>query len=506
MTNPVDLSARFDAFPLGEQVKLLKTMVKTLHGEAERLREENTHLNLLFDGSKKQVLAQGAVIAVRADTVLLATRDGVVSTKAPRHLSPAPKPGEIVWANGESGDIYAIERNFPAVGPKMKIARVVSEGVIEVTGPDLADRMVLDATGGKEGDEILLDESHTVVAHNLGAAQKVSELAFTEETGISWDDIAGQEESKRLLREAIEGPVLHAEVYAEFGKAPCKGILLYGPPGNGKTLFAKAIATEIGRRKGGRRSGFIYVKGPEVLQGIVGQSEGKVRKIFAAARDHHKAAGYPALICIDEADAILGKRTDSKISMEKTIVPQFLAEMDGIDPSGGLVVLLTNRPDTLDPAVTREGRIDLKIGIGRPSKDDAEAILAYHLGKRLLASGTDGVLLAKETAGSLFSPRHVMYMVRVVRGMDARVGLDRFVSGSMCAGVVDRATIRAIRRHLEDAACGRTGTPKGITAEDLEEAVKETPAQIKALGHGEELRAVVDEFGGQDNVRKVEPV
>lgn len=497
--NPVDLAARFDGLPASEQLKLLKTMVRTLHQEAEVLRSDNEHFKLLFDGSKKRLLQPGAIVAVREGTVLLATSDGLFSTNAPKHLKPAPAPGDLVWCD-KDGSIYEVEKSLPPIGPKLKVSRIVSDGILEVRGDDIADRLVMDATGAKVGDEVVLDGSLSVVACNLGGHQQVSELAFTEETGISWDDIAGQAEGKQLLREAIEGPILHADVYKAFGQQAVKGILLSGPPGNGKTLLAKAVATEIRLRKGGEKSGFIYVKGPEVLHGIIGQSEGKVRKIFAAARDHFDRFGYQAVVCVDEADAILGKRTDSRISMEKTIVPQFLAEMDGINPSGALVILLTNRPDTLDPAVTREGRIDLKIGITRPTKEDAEAILKYHLGKRLLAPGADHDLLAKETAAGLFSPRHVMYMVRVVRGMDARIGLDRFVSGAMCAGVVNRATVRAIRRHLEGKE------PRGITAEDLDEAVKETPAQIKSLAHGDELSAIEGEFGGRENIRKLEAV
>jgi proteasome ATPase len=476
----------------------------SLVGAVRMLKAENDNLKTLFDGAKKQVLAQGAIVGVRDGVTLLATEQGILSVRSPTHFIKPPREGDIVWAVPDSGQILSIETQPPAVGPTVKVARIVSPGLLAIHGSDIADRLVYcrASLACKPGDEVVLDGTRTVVAVNLGQEQRVSELAFTEETGITWDDIAGMAEAKRALREAIEGPVLNAEVYREFGKAPCKGILLYGAPGNGKTLFAKAIATAIGERGGGKKSGFIYVKGPEVLQGIVGQSEGKVRKLFEAARDHHEAHGYPAVVCIDEADAILGKRTDSKISMEKTIVPQFLAEMDGIDPSGALVILLTNRPDTLDPAVTREGRIDLKIAIPRPDKDDAAKIVQYHLAKRLLAPESDLLTLAKGAADALFSPRHMMYMVRMHpnRGMDSRIGLDRFVSGSMCAGVVDRATIRAIRRHLEG------GAPKGVTAEDLEAAVKETPAQIKGLAHGEEISAVVGEFGGPSHVKSVDPI
>jgi len=453
---------------------------------------------------KGDALLQAAVLAVDGDRLLMHTGEqGVVAVPFPIWLDPPPVPGDLVRATAK-GQIADLERIAFSTGPLYRVSRILSPGLCEVSdGIGDLPRVVLDkGKACKAGDRVILDTSLFVVAKNYGSEQTESSLAFTAETGVTWDDIAGQEDAKKELREALEGPVRDAALYKEFGKATCKGILLHGPPGNGKTMFAKAMASAVSAMHGGRgrASAFIYVKGPEVLGSYIGQSEGTVRKIVAAARDHHKAHGYPAIVCIDEGDAILGRRTDSKISMEKTIVPQFLAEMDGLEPSGALFVILTNRPDSLDPAVTREGRVDLSIKIPRPGKAEAEAILGYHLRKRLLAPGTDPATSTSEAVAEIFSHRHPLYMIRVLKGMDARVGLADFVSGSMLEGITDRATLRAIRRFRAG------GGDKGVTAEDLLETVKETPAQLRGKNHDAELASVVDGLGGRENIRRIDPL
>ena len=245
------------------------------------------------------------------------------------------------------------------------------------------------------------------------------------------------------------------------------------------------------------------MKGPEVLHGIVGQSEGKIRKIFSAAREHHERHGYPAVVCLDEADAILGTRTDSKISMSQTIVPQFLAEMDGLDPSGALVILLTNRPDSLDPAVTRDGRIDVKIEVPRPGRVEATAILEYHLGKRLLAPGMTRESLAKAAVSEVMSPKHMLYMIRRPSGSrhgqprhpgEVRVGRD--VRGA-------REPSHAARDPAEQGGEGRGGSlPRGLRGRGQGDR-----GGVERLQHGAELKARSStRMGGPEVVRRVEPL
>jgi proteasome-associated ATPase len=320
----------------------------------------------------------------------------------------------------------------------------------------------------KVGDRVMLDAGGQVVLRNLGPA--TAARAFTGDTGVSWDDIGGLEEAKRALREAIEEPVTHAAVYARYGKKPVRGIALWGVAGTGKTMLAKAAATSLAKAHGktASSSGFIYVKGPEILAGILGSSEGNVRALFASARAHHAEHGYPAIVFLDEADGILGRRGGLHEGVERTIVPQFLAEMDGLDETGALIILATNRLDAIDPAFLRKGRIDRHIEIALPSKEACVDIFA-----KCLRGRPAPAKLAAQAAEELFAPRHVLGMVGDGKTRQ-RITLADMVSGAMVAGVVEMATQRALRRAI-------AGQDDGITLADVKAAVADVVVEQKGV-------------------------
>jgi ATP-dependent 26S proteasome regulatory subunit len=321
------------------------------------------------------------------------------------------------------------------------------------------------------GDRVLLDADLMVAIEKMPKQESSPTKKTSAETGVSWDDIGGLAEAKRLLREAIEEPLRHPDVYRRFGKKRVKGVALVGPPGTGKTLLARACASSLARSRGKSASdtGFIYVKGPEILSHLVGDSEANVRAIFDSARAHHAKHGYPALVFLDEADGILTRRGAGLFhGMERTIVPAFLAEMDGLEDGGALVLFATNRPLEIDPAFLRDGRIDRKIEVGRPSKEDAADIFEKLLKGKPFA-GTP-----KACAERLYAPKHVLWTTQGKEGRE-RVTLGDVATGATMLGVVERATQRAIRRAL----AGEEGAT--IEMGDVEEAIAEVVAEEQAI-------------------------
>src|SRR5271155_5446953 len=264
----------------------------------------------------------------------------------------------------------------------------------------------------KAGDRVILDYHGLIVQRNLGSHD--TSHALIEDTRVTWDDIGGQEEAKRALQEAIVEPVTKKKIYERFGMRSSKGVLLHGASGTGKTMLAKAAATALAELYGkeSRGSGFIYVKGPELLNKWLGETEANIRRIFASAREHKEKHGYPAIVFIDEADALLGRRGSmgpGYEGMERTLVPQFLAEMDGMTSSGAFVLLATNRPDILDPAVVRDGRIDRKVHVSRPTEKDEASIFDRLLRDRHPQVGMTGA----DCAHVLFASTRVLWHVKL---------------------------------------------------------------------------------------------
>ncbi len=299
---------------------------------------------------------------------------------------------------------------------------------------------------------------------------------------VTWDDICGQVKAKAAMLEAIEQPVKHSDLYKRFGRRPSKGVLLYGPPGNGKTLLAKAAAGAIAQLFGDVRTrarGFISVKGPELINMYAGETERRIRRLFAEAKDHKRDTGFPAIIFLDEAEALLSARGSGRAWWMDGFVQQFLTEMDGFDDSSAIVVLATNRPDVLDPAIVRDGRIDRRIHVGAPCREDASAIFRLNLGGRPLVGELEDIVAAASTA--LFDPKHVLYRVHLAEnGGTKNIALHNVTSCAQVVGIVERATSRAIDRAIR-------GGSEGIEASDLIAEVASTLEESRVLSHKDQV-------------------
>ena len=282
-------------------------------------------------------------------------------------------------------------------------------------------------------DELIEKESEVVFTESYIARVLPKTLVIKKEVPdfkrIDWADVGGLKSQVDEIRKHIEGPIKNAKLYREFGIETSKGALLYGPPGCGKTLISRVIASKIIDAKKGNADSFVYIKGPEILNSLVGATEEKIRSIFEQCRKNAIATGTRSVIFIDEAEAILSRRgTGISSDVNNTIVPQFLAEMDGFDQNSPFVLLSTNLPNALDPAVVREGRIDIKVEIKRPTMEDAIEIFDIHLKNVKCHDSIED--LSRKGAEHLYT-----------------FGMG--VSGSMIKTIVNMATQEALHRHLD---------------------------------------------------------
>lgn len=465
----------------------------------QKLVEMQETLNTIFAEAMTHGVVQG--LGTRrmlgsdesSNIVAVATPTGVVEVLRPKAFEKKLEVGVLVRMSTQPPAIVGIVDSFVRHGTPAVCIAPLGSNRVEVMFQGEAKIVIHNLpTLPEEGDRLLVDDTGTVVIESFGKDQ--SRFKVTNMVDVRWDDVGGLEDAKASLIEAIEAPVKHAKLYAQYKKKTLKGVLLYGPPGCGKTLLAKAAASSIVRvNKGvGADSAFIYVKGPELLDKWVGNTEALIRGLFARAREHKKKHGYPAIIFIDEADALLGARGSTHMStLGQTVVPQFLSEMDGIEESGAIVLLSTNRPDTLDSAVVREGRIDRKVRISRPDKKSAKEIFKIHLRGRPLASDVDSVdTFAELCAEALFSSDLKLYEVSKKQGETLYFTLSSLVNGALIAQFVEDMAARAIQRDVDS----NRSRPSGLTVSDIADVAMSLFRQNRDVDHKEALAEFVETF------------
>ncbi len=324
------------------------------------------------------------------------------------------------------------------------------------------------------GDRVRIDARSALVLEVLGRPD-VDELLLEVVPDVTYDDIGGLDRQIAEIADAVELPFLHADLFAEHRLPAPKGILLYGPPGCGKTLIAKAVANSlakkvaaaIGEDKG--RSYFVNIKGPELLNKYVGETERQIRLVFERAREKSDE-GWPVIVFFDEMDSMFRTRgTGVSSDMESTVVPQLLAEIDGVEGLENVIVIgATNREDLIDPAILRPGRLDVKIRIDRPDAVAAKQVFLRYLNEEIpLRAGESIDQMVDAAVEEMYRTDESNRFLEVTyaNGDKEVLYFKDFASGAMIENIVRRAKKAAIKRVI-------AGGTRGVATVDLVDAVR----------------------------------
>lgn len=475
----------------------LKLQIARLTGQNEKLsytlREAREHIASLRDEVDKLTRAPGSygtVVGINDDLTVDVLTSGrkIRVTAHPAVDVEHLQLGAEVMLNDALNIVF--DRESDTTGEVVSLKEVLEDGVraiVVVRGDDERVCELATAIRGmhlRSGDLLRLDPSSNLLLEKLDQPE-VEHLLLQEIPDISYSDIGGLDSQIEQIADAVELPFLHADLFAEHQLPAPKGILLYGPPGCGKTLIAKAVANSLARKVAAQtgddkgRSYFINIKGPELLNKYVGETERQIRLIFERAREKSEE-GWPVIIFFDEMDSMFRTRgTGISSDMESTIVPQLLAEIDGVEGLRNVIVIgATNREDLIDPAILRPGRLDVKIKIERPDANAARQIFGRYLTNELPISQSD---IDKLGNGDINQAVHAM-VDQAVTEMYATSDNNRFLevtyqngekeimyfkdfsSGAMIENIVRRAKKLAIKRLIASSI-------KGICLQDLVDSI-----------------------------------
>ncbi len=372
---------------------------------------------------------------------------------------------------------------YTRTGDVLSIKEVLDDNRLMVNGEHGDEKVVrlaapLIDSGLTVGDNVMVD-LRTNYAYEEFEMSNAEEVMLEEVPDISYEEIGGLGDQIEVLRDSIELPFLHPNLFAKFKLKPPKGILLYGPPGCGKTMIAKAVANSLAKKMTERTGEettayFLNVKGPELLNKYVGETESKLRAVFQKARDKAAGANCPVVIFFDEMDSLFRMRGSGISSdMEATVVAQFLSEIDGVESLENVIVIgASNRQDLIDPAVLRPGRLDLKVKVSRPDEGAAREIFSKYLTPDLpiaqpaiTGSGSEENACERmidALVKKMFSTDDSNKFLEVTyqKGDRETLYFKDFCSGAMIENIVSRAKRTAVKRAI-------AGEPLGISMADL---------------------------------------
>jgi proteasome-associated ATPase len=387
----------------------------------------------------------------------------------------------VVMARGSDlqGEVVTLKEVLEDKKRAIVVARADEERVVELADALLAEKL-------RSGDSLLMDARSGLLLEKLPRPE-VEELILEEVPDISYEDVGGLDPQIEQITDAVELPFLYRELFAEHKLPAPKGVLLYGPPGCGKTLIAKAVANSLAKKVAERsadasaRSYFLNIKGPELLNKYVGETERQIRLVFQRAREKSEE-GVPVIVFFDEMDSLFRTRGSGISSdVESTIVPQLLAEIDGVEALKNVIVIgASNREDLIDPAILRPGRLDVKIKIERPDEASAAQIFSRYLTStlpldedevdRLGGGDRDKTvrLMIESTVEEMYRDDEANKFLEVTyqNGDKEMMYYKDFASGAMIENIVRRAKKLAIKRQI-----AREG--RGIRTQDLIDSIRQ---------------------------------
>lgn len=481
-----------------EQLQALKSEVTSLKGK-------NKRLSAALGAAREQVVAihqqltdlakPPATVAVIAETPQSPGKVRLFLNGKPMVLRVHPdiKPEHLqvgieVLVNEEM--VVSKILSYPRTGTLVQVGEVMPHGraLVRLSNTDSEIVSLAAPLVGKieVGDSLLLEGRSGIAVQKVQRGE-VEQLLAPQVPNVSYKQIGGLKKQIETIRDAVELPFIHPELYRRYGLSAPKGILLYGPPGCGKTLIAKAVATSLGANAHGKSSYFLSIKGPELLSKFVGETERQIRAIFSRARQL-ASTEHPVVVFFDEMEALFRTRGSGISSdVETMIVPQLLSEIDGVETLSNVIVIgASNREDMIDPAVLRPGRLDVRVRIERPNLEEAGQIFDIHLGQNVPVETEAGTapgqgreklreklvaLLAEE------SVRTQVYEVAYENGQREIIYAHALLSGAMIASIVERAKKAAIKDSLQD-----TANINGLSWKHVEAAATEEIRETAALG------------------------